>query len=295
MIERSHLQILKELNKVGTITETANRLHLTQSALSHSIKKLESQFEVQLWEKDGRKLRLTQAGKYMVDLANRLIPQLENAENRLHEFASGQQGSLRIGMECHPCYQWLLGVVKPYLKAWPGIELDVKQQFQFGGLAALINYDIDLLITPDPLHKPHLHYVPIFDYELVLACSKDNLLSQYAYISPEQLSTENLLTYPVTKERLDIYSQFLLPNNTEPKKHRIIENTDIMMEMVSANRGVTALPVWLAERYCKSHQLEVTKLGKLGIHKQLFVGMRQSDEKISYIKGFLDIAKQKSH
>lgn len=154
MIERIHLAVLREVDRQGSLTAAADVLCLTQSALSHGMKKLERQLGTPLWLREGRSLRLTQAGQDLLALANRVLPQLEQAEIRLQQFARGERGSLRIGMECHPCYQWLLKIVAPYLAAWPHVDVDVKQRFQFGGIGALFGYEIDLLVTPDPLHRP---------------------------------------------------------------------------------------------------------------------------------------------
>ena len=165
MLERIHLSIVQEVEKRGSLTAAADVLCLTQSALSHAIRKLEQQLGTDIWLREGRRLRLTQAGQQVLALANRVLPQLVLAEERLQQFAKGQRGTLRIGMECHPCYQWLLKVVSPYLSAWPDVDVDVKQKFQFGGMGALFGYEIDLLVTPDPLFKPGLHFEPVFDYE----------------------------------------------------------------------------------------------------------------------------------
>src|SRR5699024_1015144 len=134
MIERSHLNILRQIERNGSLTAAAQSLHLSQSALSHSIKKLENQAGVRIWLREGRRIRLTAAGQYLLNAANRLLPQLERLDEAVSEFAAGEQGALRIGMECHPCYQWLLKVVRPFLAQWPGVDLDVLQQFQFGGM-----------------------------------------------------------------------------------------------------------------------------------------------------------------
>ena len=165
MLERIHLAIVLEVEKQGSLTAAAGVLCLTQSALSHSIKKLESQLGTPVWLRDGRKLRLTQAGRYLLGVANRVLPQLELAEERMGQYALGERGTLRIGMECHPCYQWLLKVVSPYLETWPDVDVDVKQKFQFGGIGALFDYEIDLLVTPDPIERPGLRFEPVFDYE----------------------------------------------------------------------------------------------------------------------------------
>ena len=122
MIERHHLEILRAVERQGSLTAAAEQLHLTQSALSHAVRKLEQQLGTPVWLREGRQLRFTQAGSQLLGLANRLLPQFEHAEMQVRQIARGQRGSLRVGMECHPCYQWLLKVVGPYLQHWPDVK-----------------------------------------------------------------------------------------------------------------------------------------------------------------------------
>ena len=292
MIERFHLQLLTAVNECGTLTLAAEKLHLSQSALSHSIKKLEQQLGTAVWEKDGRKLRLTQAGRQILILAKRLLPQFEHTELLLTQIAKGQRGSLRIGMECHPCYQWLLKVVSPFLETWPGVEVDVKQEFQFGGMGALFDYDIDVLVTPDPLFKSGVTFIPVFDFEQRLVVSHSHPLATLQQIEPADLQHETLITYPVEPQRLDIFSQFLAPAGCTVKRHRHIEATEIMLQMVSAGRGVAALPGWLVDTYANSLKLVSLRLGTKGIMKHIYLGMRNNDVNIDYIADFVRLAKQ---
>lgn len=291
MLERIHLSVLREIERGGSLTAAADALHLTQSALSHTVKKLEQQLGTAVWIREGRGLRLTQGGQYLLGLANRLLPQLEHAEERMRQFAKGQRGTLRIGIECHPCYQWLLKVVSPYLIDWPDVDVDVKQKFQFGGIGALFGYEIDLLVTPDPLRKPGLRFEPVFDYEQVLVVGRKHPFAQMPYVLPKQLSEETLITYPVEIERLDIYTQFLLPAGLTPKKRKVIETTDIMLEMVATGRGVAALPRWLVEEYAGEVAITPVRLGKYGIAKQIFLGLRETDVAIDYVKAFIKLAR----
>jgi LysR family transcriptional regulator for metE and metH len=295
MLERTHLTILLEVEKHGSLTAAAEVLHVTQSALSHSMRKLEQQLGIDIWLREGRSLRLTQAGQYLYAVAQRLLPQLDLAEERLRQFAQGERGALRIGMECHPCYQWLLKVVAPYLAAWPLVDVDVKQKFQFGGIGALFGYEIDLLVTPDPLLKPGLRFEPVFDYEQVLVVHKDHAWAAQEAVRPEQLSEETLITYPVPLDRLDIYNMFLLPANCTPRKHKTIETTDIMLQMVASGRGVTALPKWLVTDYAPQLQLRTLRLGPAGIQKHIYLGARESDWDIDYLQSFITLARQTTH
>jgi LysR family transcriptional regulator, regulator for metE and metH len=291
MLERIHLAIIQEVDKQGSLTAAAGVLHLTQSALSHAVRKLEEQLGTQVWLREGRSLRPTQAGQYLLAVANRVLPQLALAEERMRQFAEGERGTLRIGMECHPCYQWLLKVVSPYLARWPDVDVDVKQKFQFGGIGALFGYEIDLLVTPDPLFKPGLRYEPVFDYEQVLVVCRNHALAGAAYVKPKQLSDEVLITYPVDIERLDVYNQFLLPAGVMPRQHKTIETTDIMLQMVASGRGVAALPLWLVQEYAGKMDVVAVRLGRQGIAKQIFLGAREADVDIDYLKAFVEQAR----
>lgn len=290
MIERIHLKVVHAVELHGSLTAAAKELHVTQSALSHTMRKLEDNLGTAIWLREGRNLRLTQAGKYLLNIANRVLPLLVHAEDKLKQIALGERGTLRIGMECHPCYQWLLKVVSPFLDAWPDVDVDVKQKFQFGGVGALEDYEIDLLVTPDPIYKAGLSFNPVFDYEQVLVVPQQHALASFDYIQAEALAGEVLLTYPVAIERLDIYTHFLNPAEVLPKQHKTIETTEIILQMVASGRGVAALPRWLAEEFCAQLPLSVVRLGKAGIAKQIYLGTRDSDEGVEYLKAFIDLA-----
>jgi len=181
--------------------------------------------------------------------------------------------------------------VSPYLALWPDVDVDVKQKFQFGGIGALFGYEIDLLVTPDPLYKPGLHFEPVFDYEQVLVVSGHHALATATHVEPKQLGSEVLITYPVETDRLDIYNQFLQPAGISPKRHKVIETTDIMLQMVASGRGVAALPRWLVEEYAYKMNVVPVRLGPTGISKQIFLGARATDTGIDYLHAFIDLAR----
>jgi LysR family transcriptional regulator for metE and metH len=292
ILERIHLEVVQAVDRHGSLTAASRRMNLTQSALSHTVRKLEEQLGAPIWHREGRSLRPTQAGEYLLGVANRLLPQLVFAETQLRQFAQGERGTLRIGMECHPCYQWLLKVVAPYLKAWPLVDVDVKQRFQFGGMGALFGHEIDMLVTPDPLHRKGLVFEPVFDYEQVLVVGHNHPLRGAAWVKPEQLAEETLITYPVSVDRLDVFSRFLGPAGISPRRHKLIETTDIMLQMISSGRGVGALPRWLVEEQSKRFKVSPVKLGKQGMAKQIHLGYRASDANSDYLRAFVQLARK---
>ena len=292
ILERSHLEIVRAVAQHGSLTAAAKKLHLTHSALSHTVRKLEDQLGLTIWYREGRSLRPTQVGEYLLTVANRLLPQLAHTEERLKQFAQGERGVLRIGMECHPCYQWLLKVVAPYLAQWTDVDVDVKQKFQFGGIGALFAHEIDMLVTPDPLYKTGLTFEPVFDYEQVLVVGPQHPLRKVAFVQPDQIADETLITYPVAIDRLDIFTLFLTPAGIAPHRHKTIETTDIMLQMVASGRGVAALPRWLVEESAVKFDVTPVRLGQRGIAKQIFLGYREADASIDYLRSFVDLARQ---
>jgi LysR family transcriptional regulator, regulator for metE and metH len=291
MLERSHLAIVREVQRQGSMTAAAARLFLTQSALSHAVRKLEQSLGISVWQRAGRSLQLTQAGAHLLQLANRVLPQLEQAEQSLADYARGVRGSLHVGMECHPCYQWLLKLVAQYLPRWPQVDVDVKQQFRFGGIGALLDHEIDLLVTPDPEQRPGLHFEPVFDYEQVLVVNSTHALAKAPFVEPAQLADEVLITYPVETGRLDVYNLFLTPAGVSPRVHKTIESTDLMLQMVAAGRGVAALPRWLVEENAAHVAIAPVRLGRDGVAKQIHLGLREADRETSYVRAFIELAR----
>jgi LysR family transcriptional regulator for metE and metH len=289
MIDRQHLSILREVDRLGSVTAAADRLNLTQSAVSHSIRKFEDMHQVAVWQKEGRGLRMTQAGEYLLALAHRVLPQIEHAERVLDDFSKGSRGAIRVGMECHPCQQWLMRVVAPYLAAWSDVDLDMRSAFHSGGIAALLGHEIDLLITPDPLDLPGITYLPVFDYELVLAVPDGHAIGDVA--QPTDLTREVLITYPVEPSRLDIFTRFLVPANCLPRRHRTVETTEMMLQLVAAGRGISAVPDWLLVEQGASLPIRKARIGP-GLPKSIFLGTRRGEETVDFIAGFIEIARR---
>lgn len=291
MIERSHLEIVRALAEEGTLTAAARRLCLTQPALTHQIQKLEARTGAALWEREGRGVRLTQAGAFLAAMAGQLLPTLERAEASLRSFADGKQGLLRIGVECYPCFEWLLDIIRRYLKRLPGVDVDVVQRFRFTGHEALKSRQIDLLITADPQSKGELHYEPLFGYELVLAVPEGHPFARRRFLVPEDFRDQVVLTYPVEPDRLDLFTRFLNPASIAPAKRAPIEATEVMLQMVSAGRGVCSLPDWIVDKHKRDLGLAGVRLGKKGILKRLYAAVRNGEQGIGYVRDFFAVSR----
>ncbi len=292
MLDRQHLTIIREVARAGSVTAASARLNLSQSAVSHAIAKLEARHRVAIWARKGRSLRLTQAGEHLLALAERLLPELDHAEQVLADIARGRRGRLRIGMECHPCERWLMQVTAPYLAAWPDVDMELRNAFRFDGVSALLAYEIDLLVTPDPVAVPELHFRPVFDYELLLAVPQGHPLAARPFLRPGDLVSEDLLTVPVGVERLDIYTRFLIPANCRPRRRTTVETIELMLQLVAAGRGVAVLPDWILREAGTGPALATLRIGEGGLRKSVNIGLRRAELATGYVEGFVEIARQ---
>jgi LysR family transcriptional regulator, regulator for metE and metH len=291
MIDIAHLKIVFALQQQGTLTKAANALCLSQSALSHQIRYLEKKIGVDIWVKEGRRLRLTRAGSLLLKTAERILPILQQSERTLKAYAEGRQGVLRLGVECFPCYEWLTGVIAEYLKSNPEVDVDIFQRFRFSGFEGLLNFYIDMLITPDRVDHPGIIFETLFEYELLLLVPDTHPLAEQDWVSPEQLKDESLITFPVEAERLDILSGFLWPAGVKPAEHKQIESIEIMLQMVALSRGVTAMPDWLVDRACGAHALTSLRLGDEGLSRKLYAAYRFEDAELAYQQAFIRLGK----
>ena len=177
MIELRHLKTLMALRDTGSLVEAADRLFLTQSALSHQLKDLEDRLECTLFIRKTRPTRFTSAGRRLLKLADEVIPMVRAAERDIVRLAGGESGRLHICIECHSCFQWLIPCIDKYRGNWPEVELDLTGGFSFAPLPALVRGDLDLVITSDPVDLNGIMYVPLFRYEAMMALPLNHRLA----------------------------------------------------------------------------------------------------------------------
>ncbi|MAD01409.1 MAG: LysR family transcriptional regulator [Pseudomonadales bacterium] len=294
MLELRHLRTLSTLRDAETLVEAAERLHLTQSALSHQLKDLEEKLGMTLFVRKTKPVRFTSAGLRLLRLADSLLPQVRQAERDIQRLAGGQAGRLHMAIECHSCFQWLLPTIDQFRNAWPEVEVDFASGFFFAPLPALARGDLDLVVTSDPLDIEGITYVPLFTYEALLAVSNQHPLSTVNHIRPGDLESEVLITYPVERDRLDIFKQFLDPAGIEPASVRTAEMTVMMMQLVASGRGVCCLPNWAMAEYLHKGYVTARRLGPEGLFGTLYAAVRGDMMEMPYLQDFLLTAKDTS-
>lgn len=291
MIDLRHLRTLRALREADSLPDAAERLHLTQSALSHQFRELESRVGMPVFVRKSKPVRFTTAGLKLLQLADQVLPLIRSTERNLAKLAGGAADRLHIAIECHSCYQWLMPSLDEFRSAWPEVELDLASGLSFAPLPALARGDLDLVVTSDPIPLPGITYVPLFGYEAVLAIDKHHALRAKAYVEPADLSGQTLITYPIERDRLDIFTRFLDPADLEPAQVRTAEMTIMMMQLVASGRGVCCLPNWAVHEYTTRGYVLSKRLGAEGVQATLYAGVRSDMLEMAYMSDFLLTAK----
>jgi LysR family transcriptional regulator for metE and metH len=287
MIEIRHLQTLLSLASTHSVKLSAAELSMTQSALSHQLKNLESQIGMRLFERKTQPLIWTQAGQALLNLAHEVLPRVAQTEQTLQALHNGEQGRLHIGVDCHTCFDWLLPLLRDYQPDWPGVDVDVVSSLSEQPVAALASRQLDLLITSDPVKATGIAYLPLFDYELVACVTPEHALADKSSLRPKDLAEHTLITYPVPHWKLDVFSRFLMPAKRAPRQVRYSELTLMMLQQVEAGRGVCVLPRWLLAAQPGFEKLVLCTLGKDGLWSRLYAGVSAQRASQPYVQDFI--------
>lgn len=281
------LRTLKAIHDTGSLVAAAERLHLTQSALSHQLRELEAEVDAVVLIRKTRPPRFTQIGERLLALADTVLPALREAERDIIKLRGGQAGRLIMAIECHSCYEWLMPTLNIFRQHWPEVEIDFQSGFHGDAQDDLENSRLDWVVTSNPSQVPGISYQPLFQYEPLLVLSNSHALNQKRDITPEDLAEETLITYPVDSDRLDIFQHFLTPAGVMPAKLRSTELTLMMVQLVASGRGVAALPSWAAAEYVARGWVKTRPLGSELVWCTLYAAIREEDVALPYMQDLL--------
>ncbi|WP_299742480.1 LysR family transcriptional regulator [uncultured Tateyamaria sp.] len=290
-IEFRHLRTIKAIHEAGGLARAADQLHITQSALSHQIKGLEDQAGVELFVRRSKPLKLSAAGLRLLRLAEQVLPQVEAAAAEFSSLRDGSSGRLHIAIECHACFEWLFPVLEMFRKSWPDVDVDIRPGLAFDALPALMKEEVDLVVSSDPENLPGVTFVELFDYAPVFVAASSHPLAQKPYVDAADFRDQTLITYPVERTRLDVFSQLLIPAKVEPAAVRQAELTAVILLLVASNRGVSVLPDWVVREVKYSSDYVTRPLTKEGLTRRLYAAVRDDDLGKPYMGKLLDLAR----
>ncbi|MFV0332818.1 MAG: LysR family transcriptional regulator [Tropicimonas sp.] len=290
-IELRHLRTIKAIHEAGGLARAAELLNITQSALSHQVKGLEDQAGMDLFVRRSKPLKLSPAGMRMLRTAERVLPEMVALEEEFRGLRAGKSGRLHIAIECHACFEWLFPVLEEFRKAWPEVDVDIRPGLAFDALPALWKEEVDIVISSDPEEIDGVTFNPLFDYSAVFVASARHPLAERPFIEAEDFRGETLITYPVERAKLDIFSQLLMPARVEPLGLRQVELTAVILLLVASGRGVSVLPDWVVREVRYNSDYVTRPITETGLTRRLYAASRTDDILKPYLAHFLRLAR----
>ena len=290
-IELRHLRTIRAIHQAGGLARAAGLLNMTQSALSHQVAGLEDQAGMELFVRRSKPMRLSAAGQRMLRAAERILPEIDAMEEEFRALRAGKTGRLHIAIECHACFDWLFPVLELFRHAWPEVDVDIRAGFAFDAFPALHREEVDLVIASEPGPMPGTVFNPLFDYHPTFVASAQNPLAGKDFITAEDFRDQVLITYPVGRDKLDVFSELLTPAKVEPRAQRTAELTAVILMLVGSGRGVAVLPDWVM-REVKTNADYITRpLGPAPVTKRMYGATREEDVAKPYVAHFLRLAR----
>ncbi len=290
-IEFRHLRTIRAIHEAGGLARAADQLHITQSALSHQVKGLEDQAGVELFVRRSKPLKLSAAGRRLLVLAEKVLPEIEAIEQEFAGIQSGKSGRLHIAIECHACFEWLFPVLEKFRHAWPEVDVDIRPGLAFDALPALMREEVDLVVSSDPEELDGADFTPLFDYAPVFVASAQHPLAAKDFVEAADFRGETLITYPVDRARLDVFSQLLMPAKVEPASVRQVELTAVILLLVASNRGVAVLPDWVVREVRYNSDYVTRPITENGLTRRLYAATRGEDTTKPFMSHLLRLAR----
>jgi LysR family transcriptional regulator, regulator for metE and metH len=285
-MEIRHLRLIKSIVEEGSITKAIDKLHLTQSALSHQLKEAEYQLGTKIFLRQNKKLLLTEAGEKIYQTANEILEKLTDTEKQIKSMVFGEVGEIRISTECYSSYHWLPSVLKQFHLLYPNIELKIVVEATHYPLQKLLKNELDIAIVSDPIKNDNINYLELFQDEMVMIVSENHKWAEKKYVVAEDFKSEHLFIHSLPLESVSVHQFFLAPANISPRKITPLPLTEASIEMVKADMGIMAMANWAAQPYLKTNAIRAIKIGKTGLKRKHYIAFIKNKTYPDYFAHF---------
>jgi LysR family transcriptional regulator, regulator for metE and metH len=289
-LEIRHLKLVAAIAETGSVTLAGNRLHLTQSAVSHQLRDAEEQLGVALFERRNRRMALTASGDRLLQSARTVLEELARAEREIQEcHGNGTvKGVLRLSTECYTVYHWLPPRLRLFQHKFPAVDFQLVIEATDSPFEALLDGKLDLAIVCDPIRNRKIRYTPLFEDEVVIIVPPEHRLAGRRFADPKEFAEENLIIAP-PKEDSTVLNRFLAPAGIAPRKIYEVMLTDVIIEMVRGGLGVAALAKWAVSPQIESGAIVGLSLTEQGFRRTWSAAQLRDGRTPAHVEEFVRV------
>lgn len=286
-MEIKYLKLIKTIAEEGNISNSAERLFLTQSALSHQLREIEERMGFRVFIRTRNRWELTEEGKELYILSLRVLDEIEKGLSKIQDIKTGSRGKIRISTECYSFYQGLPAFVQKMGLLYPDIEIELVVEATHHPLARLGSKELDLAVVTSAPQDDSLMAVPFFQDEIFALVHQENSLNAKAYLEAEDFRDVPLIIHSFPLETVSVYQHFLKPQGVAPLKVSAIPLTEVALEMVAANMGVMCMPKWALSSFRLPDTLVFKPLSSEGLKRNHYLALRKVDHAKKYFHDFI--------
>jgi LysR family transcriptional regulator, regulator for metE and metH len=293
-LEIRHLKLIAAIKDTGSMTRAGNRLHLTQSALSHQLRDAEETLGARLFVRQRGTMALTAAGERLLRSARAVIEELDRAEKEIRD-ANGnveaERGLIRLSTECYTVYHWLPPRLKMFQQKFPSVEFQLVVEATDNPYESLLNGDLDVAIVCDPARNRRIRYTPLFEDELVVIVSPEHRMAGKLFAEPKDFTDETLLLFP-PKSESSLLNEVLTPAGIVPRRIQELTLTEAIIDLVRGGLGIAAVARWAAAPQLASGAVVGLRLTADGLYRNWAAAQLRDKSAPPYLDEFVKVLAQ---
>ncbi len=286
-LEIRHLRLVTAIAREGSLTKAGERLHLTQSALSHQLHEIEHRLGAAIYDRVRRRLVPTPMGQRLIAAAPGILGALVELERDLREHTDGRHGTLRVTLENYTCFGWLAPLLAVFSQAYPSVEVAAVIDQSGRPLEAVAEGRVDVALVKTPVDLDGLLATHLFQDELLLLVGNEHKLAERGWIEPDAMASERLLIHS-DPERSRFYRYFLASAGVRPRQFATVAPTELTIGMVAAGLGVSALSNWAARDVLRRGYVTGLRLSKQGVQRT-WLAVRREGKEPEYLRHFVSL------
>jgi LysR family transcriptional regulator, regulator for metE and metH len=290
-LDLRHLRLVAAIAEAGSVTRAGDRLHLTQSALSHQLRDVEGRLGTPLFTRLGRRMVLTPAGERVRQAASRVLDEVRRAEEDVGQLARHGAGSIRVCAQCNTAYYWLPPLLARFERQHPAVEVRILPEVTTRPVEALFEGTLDVALLIDEVEDPRLRIEPLFGDEHVALVAATHRLANRSWIVPADLAGEHLVLYSTDPKDSFTLGHVLAPAGVTPARVSSVQLTEAIVEMVRAGLGVGVLPRWSVEPSLAGGAIRALRITRRGVVRRWSAAQLKAREEPPFVRDFLGLLK----